>query len=244
MGAELRNHRGTPPGLARVQADIQRTVDAGEIRLSKSRPGPTRPRRAGRGSRRSEYRQTTVQELWGATGTHTRERDTHRHDGNDFRVHASSHSVGGISPATVSTIQLILTPAKQTARGPTSVSTPAWGSPLKCESIAASPSWRCVSLPRVAVAIHRPPRPRRRRSLSTARGPALSPAMFQVYRLVRRPSRSRTLVRRCLVRGLRSTLIRRSIRLGLLVERRAECRLKERSHRPSLPSAHTPSTRR
>ena len=30
--------------------DIQRTVDAGEIRLSKSRPGPTRPRRAGRGS--------------------------------------------------------------------------------------------------------------------------------------------------------------------------------------------------
>ena len=122
----------------------------------------------------------------------------------------------------------------------------ACGSPLKCESIAASPSWRCVSLPRVAVIIHRPPRPRqlRRRSLSTARGPALSPAMFQVYRLVRRPSRSRTLVRRCLVRGLRSTLIRRSIRLGLLVERRAECRLKERSHRPSLPSADTPSTRR
>ena len=31
-----------------AQADIQRTVDAGEIRLSKSRPGPTRPRRAGR----------------------------------------------------------------------------------------------------------------------------------------------------------------------------------------------------
>ena len=50
VGAELRSHRGTPPGLARVQADIQRTVDAGEIRLSKSRPGPTRPRRAGRGS--------------------------------------------------------------------------------------------------------------------------------------------------------------------------------------------------
>ena len=49
VGAELRNHRGTPPGLARVQADIQRTVDAGEIRLSKSRPGATRPRRAGRG---------------------------------------------------------------------------------------------------------------------------------------------------------------------------------------------------
>ena len=36
VGAELRDHRGTPPGLARVQADIQRTVDAGEIRLSKS----------------------------------------------------------------------------------------------------------------------------------------------------------------------------------------------------------------
>ena len=33
-----RDHRGTPPGLARVQADIQRTVDAGEIRLSKPRP--------------------------------------------------------------------------------------------------------------------------------------------------------------------------------------------------------------
>ena len=43
------DHRGTPPGLARVQADIQRTVDAGEIRLSKPRPGATRPRRAGRG---------------------------------------------------------------------------------------------------------------------------------------------------------------------------------------------------
>ena len=41
---------GTPPGLACVQADIQRTVDAGEIRLSKPRPGATRPRRAGRGS--------------------------------------------------------------------------------------------------------------------------------------------------------------------------------------------------
>ena len=50
MGAELRDHRGTPPGLARVQADRQRTVDAGEIRLSKPRPGATRPRRAGRGS--------------------------------------------------------------------------------------------------------------------------------------------------------------------------------------------------
>ena len=50
VGAELRDHRGTPPGLACVQADIQRTVDAGEIRLSKPRPGATRPRRAGRGS--------------------------------------------------------------------------------------------------------------------------------------------------------------------------------------------------
>ena len=50
VGAELRDHRGTPPGLARVQVDIQRTVDAGEIRLSKPRPGATRPRRAGRGS--------------------------------------------------------------------------------------------------------------------------------------------------------------------------------------------------
>ena len=49
VGAELRDHRGTPPGLARVQADIQRTVDAGEIQLSKPRPGATRPRRAGRG---------------------------------------------------------------------------------------------------------------------------------------------------------------------------------------------------
>ena len=37
-------------GLARVQADIQRTVDAGEIRLPKPRPGATRPPRAGRGS--------------------------------------------------------------------------------------------------------------------------------------------------------------------------------------------------
>ena len=36
--------------LLAVQADIQRTVDAGEIRLSKPRPGATRPRRAGRGS--------------------------------------------------------------------------------------------------------------------------------------------------------------------------------------------------
>ena len=46
----LRDHRGTPPGLARVQADVQRALDAGEVRLSKPRPGATRPRRAGRGS--------------------------------------------------------------------------------------------------------------------------------------------------------------------------------------------------
>ena len=38
MGAELRDDRGAPPGLARVQADVQRAVDAGEVRLPK--PGP------------------------------------------------------------------------------------------------------------------------------------------------------------------------------------------------------------
>ena len=38
------------PGLARVQADIQRALDAGEVRLPKPRSGTTRPRRAGRGS--------------------------------------------------------------------------------------------------------------------------------------------------------------------------------------------------
>ena len=36
--------------LARVQADVQRAVDAGEVSLSKPGPGATRPRRAGRGS--------------------------------------------------------------------------------------------------------------------------------------------------------------------------------------------------
>ena len=34
----------------RVQTDIHRAVDAGEVRLAKPRPGATRPRRAGRGS--------------------------------------------------------------------------------------------------------------------------------------------------------------------------------------------------
>ena len=72
VGAELRDHRGTPPGLARVQADIQRTVDAGEIRLSKPRPGATRPPRGWTRQRRSEYRQTTVQEPWGSTVSKTR----------------------------------------------------------------------------------------------------------------------------------------------------------------------------
>ena len=46
MGAELRDHRRPPPGLARVQADVQRTVDAGEVRLSESVPTGRRPGRA------------------------------------------------------------------------------------------------------------------------------------------------------------------------------------------------------
>ena len=50
MGAELRNDRGTPPRLARVSTDVQRAVDAGEVRLSESSPSATRFRRAGRGS--------------------------------------------------------------------------------------------------------------------------------------------------------------------------------------------------
>ena len=49
VGAELRHDRGAPPGLARVQADVQRALDAGEVRLPKPRAGATRPRRAGRG---------------------------------------------------------------------------------------------------------------------------------------------------------------------------------------------------
>ena len=40
--------RRPPPGLARVQADVQRTMDAREIRVPKPRAGATRPRRAGR----------------------------------------------------------------------------------------------------------------------------------------------------------------------------------------------------
>ena len=50
VGAELRNDRGTPPRLARVSTDVQRAVDAGEVRLSESSPSATRFRRAGRGS--------------------------------------------------------------------------------------------------------------------------------------------------------------------------------------------------
>ena len=50
VGAELRNDRGTPPRLARVSTDVQRAVDAGEVRLSASSPSATRFRRAGRGS--------------------------------------------------------------------------------------------------------------------------------------------------------------------------------------------------
>ena len=49
-GAELRNDRGTPPRLARVSTDVQRAVDAGEVRLSESSPSATRFRRTGRGS--------------------------------------------------------------------------------------------------------------------------------------------------------------------------------------------------
>ena len=49
VGAELRDDRGAPPGFARVQADVQRAVDAGEVRLPKPGPGATRPPRAGRG---------------------------------------------------------------------------------------------------------------------------------------------------------------------------------------------------
>ena len=48
VGAALRDHRRPPPGLARVQADVQRTMDAREIRVPKPRAGATRPRRAGR----------------------------------------------------------------------------------------------------------------------------------------------------------------------------------------------------
>ena len=43
-------NRGTPPRLAQVQADVQRAVDAGEVRLSKPGASATRPRRARCGS--------------------------------------------------------------------------------------------------------------------------------------------------------------------------------------------------
>ena len=62
MGAELRDHRRPPPGLACVQADVQRTVDARSTTIGvqptcdATSTGWTRPRK-----------QTTVQEPWGAT---------------------------------------------------------------------------------------------------------------------------------------------------------------------------------
>ena len=62
VGAELRDDRGAPPGLARVQADVQRAVDAGEVRLPKPGPGATRPPRAGRGGVEANTVKTTVQE--------------------------------------------------------------------------------------------------------------------------------------------------------------------------------------
>ena len=68
-GAELRDDRATPPGVTRVQADVQRAVDAGEVRLSQSRPGTTRPRRAGRGSVDTITVKITVQESRGDTAS-------------------------------------------------------------------------------------------------------------------------------------------------------------------------------
>ena len=62
VGAELRHDRGAPPGLARVQADVQRALDAGEVRLPKPRAGATRTSSGWTRPRRCEYRQTTVQE--------------------------------------------------------------------------------------------------------------------------------------------------------------------------------------
>ena len=50
VGAELRDDRATPPRLTRVQADVQRAVDAGEVRLSQPGARAPRPRRAGHGS--------------------------------------------------------------------------------------------------------------------------------------------------------------------------------------------------
>ena len=60
-------HRGAPPGLARVQADVQRALDAGEVRRTEA---PLRYDATSSGwtrQRRCEYRQTTVQEPWGDT---------------------------------------------------------------------------------------------------------------------------------------------------------------------------------
>ena len=67
VGAELRDDRGAPPGLARVQADVQRAVDAGEVRLPKPGPRCDATSSGWTRRRRSEYRQTTVQEPWGST---------------------------------------------------------------------------------------------------------------------------------------------------------------------------------
>ena len=66
VGTELRDDRGTPPGLARVQTDVQQAVDAREIPIA----APPRCDATSLGwtrLRRSEYRQTTVQEPWGDT---------------------------------------------------------------------------------------------------------------------------------------------------------------------------------
>ena len=70
VGAELRDDRGAPPGLARVQADIQRALDAGEVTTTEA---PLRYDATSSGwtrQRRSEYRQTTVQKPWGDTTAH------------------------------------------------------------------------------------------------------------------------------------------------------------------------------
>ena len=63
------NHCAADTKLWQVQADIQRTVDAGEIRRS-TIEAPPRCDATSSGwtrQRRSEYRQTTVQEPWGST---------------------------------------------------------------------------------------------------------------------------------------------------------------------------------
>ena len=64
VGAELRHHRGAPPGLARVQADVQRAVVLEKYHYR----SPAQVRRDLVGlAKAAEYRQTTVQEPWGAT---------------------------------------------------------------------------------------------------------------------------------------------------------------------------------